>query len=162
MNNAQSKTLDKDTKILLVEDDRGHAELVKMNLERSGVKNEVIHFENGRHVVDFLLDNHVSDDVKYMMILDINMPGMNGLQVLDRIKNNQLTKSIPIIVLTTANDEKEIEYCYDLGCNVFITKPMDYNSFSQAMRDLGSFLKTARIQAARKPGYDQDNFVVYY
>jgi CheY-like chemotaxis protein len=160
--NIRAKTLDKDTKILLVEDDQGHAELVKMNLERSGIENEIMHFENGRQAVDFLLGKQSADDTKYLMILDINMPGMNGLQVLDRIKSNQMTKSIPIIVLTTASDEKEIEYCYDLGCNVFITKPLDYSSFSQAMQDLGSFLKTAKIQGVRKPGYDQDNFVVYY
>ena len=148
--------------ILLVEDDSGHAELVKLNLKRGGINNDVMHFETGQKALDFLSQNQ--SDKKYLIILDINMPGINGLQVLSRIKSSEITKNIPIIILTTATEEREAEYCYELGCNVFITKPVDYETFSQAIQELGAFLKVAKFSGSKKTdrGSDQDQYVVYY
>jgi CheY-like chemotaxis protein len=147
--------------ILLVEDDRGHAELVKLNLQRGGIHNEVIYFDTGQKALDFLLQNRA--DKKYLMILDINMPGINGLQVLSRLKSSEATRNIPIIILTTATDEREAEYCYELGCNVFITKPIDYETFSSAIQELGAFLKIARISGTKKTSpADRDQYMVYY
>jgi len=149
--------------ILLVEDDTGHAELVKLNLKRGGINNEIIHFDGGQKVIDFLFQSE-SSEKKYLVILDINMPGVNGLQVLSKLKGNEATKNIPIIVLTTATDEKESQYCYELGCNVFITKPIDYETFCTAIQELGTFLKIASFSGSKKEvdGGEQHQYVVYY
>jgi CheY-like chemotaxis protein len=148
--------------ILLVEDDAGHAELVKLNLKRGGIHNEIIHFDTGQKALDFLSQNR--SDKKYLMILDINMPGINGLQVLSRLKNSDVTRNIPIIILTTATEEREAEYCYELGCNVFITKPIDYETFCTAIQELGTFLKIAKFSGSKKSGRgtEQDQYLVYY
>ena len=136
----------KDVKILLVEDEEAHAELTKMNLARSGLTNEIIHFSNGLKVVEFLFkDNPGNEADKYLMILDINMPGLDGRQVLQRIKRDSRTCTVPVIMLTTAGDEKEIERCYALGCNLYITKPMDYENFCTAVHQLGLFIQNAKF-----------------
>lgn len=148
--------------ILLVEDDKGHAELVKLNLKRGGIHNEIIHFETGLKALDFLSQN--KSDKKYLMILDINMPGINGLQVLSRLKSSEVTRNIPIVILTTATEEREAEYCYELGCNVFITKPMDYETFCTAIQELGAFLKIAKFSGSKKvdSNAEQNQYLVYY
>lgn len=155
------KTENHNVTILLVEDDAGHAELVKLNLKRGGIENEIIHFDGGLKVLDFLNEN--KSDRKYLMILDINMPGINGLQVLSRLKSSDATRNIPIIILTTATEEREADYCYELGCNVFITKPIDYETFCTAINELGAFLKIAKLSGSQQPGKDDQNqHVVYY
>ncbi|HEX5056248.1 MAG TPA: response regulator [Gammaproteobacteria bacterium] len=147
--------------ILLVEDDPGHAELVKLNLKRGGIDNELIHFENGQKVLEFLAQH--KSDKKYLVILDINMPGINGLQVLNKLKSNDTTRNIPIIILTTATEQREADYCYELGCNVFITKPVDYETFCEAIHELGAFLKIAKISGSKKSDRtEQNQYVVYY
>lgn len=147
--------------ILLVEDDEGHAELVKLNLKRGGIENEIIHFDSGVKVLEFLSEK--KSDRKYLMILDINMPGINGLQVLSRLKSSDTTRNIPIIILTTATEEREADYCYELGCNVFITKPIDYETFCSAISELGAFLKIAKLSGSKQAGTDERNsFTVYY
>jgi CheY-like chemotaxis protein len=158
----QAKLENQAVTILLVEDDTGHARLVKLNLKRGGIHNEIIHFETGRKALDFLSQN--GSDKKYLMILDINMPGINGLQVLSRLKSSEITRNIPIIILTTATEEREAEYCYELGCNVFITKPIDYETFCNAIQELGAFLKIARFSGSQKAdmGAEHNQYVVYY
>jgi CheY-like chemotaxis protein len=158
---TDKKTENHNVTILLVEDDAGHAELVKLNLKRGGIENEIIHFDNGLKVLDFLTEN--KSGRKYLMILDINMPGINGLQVLSRLKSNDATRNIPIIILTTATEEREADYCYELGCNVFMTKPIDYETFCSAINELGTFLKIARLSGSKKVGRDEQNqYVIYY
>lgn len=130
--------------ILLVEDDEGHAELTMTNLERSGIANEVMHFTSGERAINYLNENG-GIDKKFLMLLDINMPGLDGHQVLGRIKNNAITRKIPVIMLTTAADEREIDRCYDLGCNLYINKPIDYDDFASGVHDLGIFLKNACV-----------------
>jgi len=144
-------TQSKEVKIILVEDEEAHAELVKMNLGRSGLTNEILHFSNGLKAVDFLFQNGPQHrDNRYLMILDINMPGLDGRQVLERIKHDERTKHIPVIMLTTAEDEREIERCYALGCNLYLTKPMDYEAFCEAVHKLGLFIKNAKFPGPSK------------
>ena len=137
---------DEEVKILLVEDDEGHADLMRMNLKRGGLANEVLHFSGGRRVMEFLeqRQGRMSGD-KYMMILDINMPGMDGHRVLERIKGNENTRMIPVIMLTTAEDEREVARCYRLGCNLYLTKPVSYEEFSAAIHQLGLFIRQAKF-----------------
>lgn len=136
--------------ILLVEDDEGHAELVKMNLERSGIDNEILHFTDGRNLIEFLHNGDYSPDRKFLIILDLNLPCMDGHQVLKRIKTNKQYKHFPVIVLTTAINEAEIAQCYEAGCNFYMTKPMSYDAFRNAITELGLFLQNASIPGLQK------------
>ena len=146
-------------KILLVEDDDGHAELIKRNLQSSGVDNDIFHFNDGHTIINFLQSPESADsDDKYLIILDLNMPTLDGFEVLRRVKAEEVTKNIPIIILTTTNDSGSIEHCYELGCNVFITKPVNYQAFSRAIQELGMFLKVANVRGSRK----QDRAFVSY
>ena len=134
-----------DVKILLVEDEEAHAELVKMNLARSGFTNEIMHFDNGLKAVDFLLGNASPPPERYLILLDVNMPGLDGRQVLQRIKSDDRTRRTPVIMLTTTEDEREIEKCYALGCNLYLTKPMDYENFCSTVHELGLFYPERQI-----------------
>jgi CheY-like chemotaxis protein len=130
--------------ILLVEDDPGHARLVEKNLRRAGLTNDILVYPNGQAAIDFLFSTENHDLVhvhgRLLIMLDLNMPVMDGYQVLWRIKADERTKHIPVIVLTTTYDKREITRCYELGCNIYITKPVDYQQFSEAINKLGSFL----------------------
>lgn len=135
--------------ILLVEDDAGHARLIEKNLRRAGISNPVISFGDGQKVLDFLFgeqnDGNSRQPLSLLVLLDLNIPGIDGYQVLKRIKHSEKTKHIPIVVLTTTDAPHEVSKCYELGCNVYITKPVDYEQFSEAIRTLGLFLSVVTI-----------------
>ncbi|HUJ19069.1 MAG TPA: response regulator [Nitrospirota bacterium] len=135
--------------ILLVEDDPGHALLIEKNLRRAGIANEIITLDNGQKAVDFLFkkgeyngDGHPAPP---LILLDLNLPIIDGYQVLTIIKNDDRTKQIPVVMLTTTDSPHEISRCYELGCNVFVTKPVEYEKFSEAVRMLGLFLSVVKI-----------------
>ncbi|MHB8135497.1 MAG: response regulator [Anaerolineaceae bacterium] len=130
--------------ILLVEDDPGHAKLITRNLQRANINNNLIHFPNGQEVLDYL-HNETHRNAQYLMLLDLNMPVMDGYQVLQHLKSDRSTQRIPVIILTTTDDQREVNRCYDLGCNVFLTKPIDPDSFSQAIQKLGLLLSIVTI-----------------
>jgi CheY-like chemotaxis protein len=135
--------------ILLVEDDPGHARLIEKNLRRSNITNQIMVFGNGQQALDYLFaggeytENHPQWPV--LMLLDLNLPGLDGYQVLKRMKHDERTKRIPVIILTTTDDAHEVVKCYDLGCNVYITKPVDYTQFSEAIRKIGLFLSVVTV-----------------
>jgi len=138
-----------DVTILLVEDDPGHARLIEKNLRRANVTNEIVFATNGQKALDYLFcegeyanDKHASH---LLVLLDLNMPVLDGYQVLGRMKVDERTKRIPVIILTTTDDPREVSRCYELGCNVYITKPVDYEQFAEAMRKLGLFLLVVMI-----------------
>jgi CheY-like chemotaxis protein len=79
-----------------------------------------------------------------LILLDLNLPVLNGLQVLQRIKADERTRRIPVVMLTTTDLQQEITKCYDLGCNIYIVKPVDYVKFSETIRNLGLFLSTVK------------------
>ncbi len=139
----------KEVKVLIAEDDDGHAELIKEALEESGVKNPIIRFSNGEEVWNFLSEKGSeeleNDDIAYLLLLDINMPRMNGTEVLRNIKQDAKLKSIPVIMLTTTDDPREVEQCYELGCNVYITKPVDYIKFTSTLQRLGLFMQIVKL-----------------
>lgn len=130
--------------ILLVEDDPGHATLIMKNLLRANVTNNLIHFSNGQEVLDFL-EKETHRQTYYLMLLDLNMPVLDGYQVLEHMKKTPSTQRIPIIILTTTDDQREVNRCYDLGCNVFLTKPVDPDLFSQAIHKLGLLLSIVTV-----------------
>jgi len=135
--------------IVMVEDDEGHARLIERNIRRAGVNNELIPFGNGTDALNFLFGPDGSGEAsarKHLLILlDLNLPDMTGITILEKIKNNQHTKRSPVIVLTTTDDAREIQRCYDLGANVYITKPVDYDSFANAIRQLGLFFAVMQV-----------------
>lgn len=135
--------------ILLVEDDPGHARLIEKNLRRSNVTNHLIHFHDGQEVVNYLFTQKDPGSPKepreYLILLDLNLPVLSGYQVLERIRGNHRTCNIPVIILTTSDDRQEIDRCYQLGCSVFITKPVDYQPFADAIQKLGLFLSIANF-----------------
>ncbi|GAB4298616.1 MAG: acid-responsive two-component system response regulator TcrA [Desulfuromonadia bacterium] len=135
--------------ILLVEDDHAHAALVRKNLQRGGVANPLLHAENGRVALDLLLGEGglCAGDTPppLIILLDLNMPEVDGYQVLRTIRADHRSRHVPVVVLTTTDTPQEIQRCYELGCNVYITKPVEYDRFCDAMRSLGFFLGVVKI-----------------
>lgn len=133
--------------ILIAEDDDGHAELINNGLIESGVKNEIIRFSNGEELWGFFSskDSKIIQENNYLLLLDINMPKMDGIEVLRRMKSDNDLKEIPIMMLTTTDDPREVEACYKLGCNIYITKPIDFNKFTEMLTRLGLFIQIIKI-----------------
>ena len=130
--------------ILVVEDDEGHAILIRENLEMAGLKNPIRHFRDGQAVLDFFFDRHgramAVPDGAYLLLLDIRMPKVDGIEVLRRLKSDPELRKLPVVMLTTTDDSREVERCHALGCNVYIQKPVDYDRFAEAIRRLGLFV----------------------
>ena len=127
-------------KIVMVEDDHGHAKLIEKNIRRANINNEIMHFDAGQPALDYLFSEEVRMNGPMLILLDLNLPDMQGTDILAEVKKDERLKRAPVVVLTTTDDKTEIQRCYDLGCNVYITKPVDYESFAGAIRQLGLFL----------------------
>ncbi|WP_375461545.1 response regulator [uncultured Enterovirga sp.] len=138
--------------IIMVEDDEGHARLIEKNIRRAGVTNEIVAFQDGTSAVDFFLgaDRTGSSNAgrAMLVLLDLNLPDMTGIDILKIVKENEHLKRTPVVVLTTTDDQREIQRCYDLGCNVYITKPVNYEGFSNAIRQLGLFFSVIQVPDA--------------
>ena len=135
--------------ILIAEDDDGHAELIREGLENSGVCNKQIRFTNGLEVWEFL-DLQIKSDIRdkksaFLLLLDINMPKMNGIELLQKIKTDDELKEIPIIMLTTTDDPREVETCYRLGCNMYVTKPVQFDKFADTLHRMGLFIQIVKV-----------------
>lgn len=139
----------KELVILIAEDDDGHAELIKEGLVNAGICNTIIRFVNGEEVWNFLSgtgNKMVRDNSKsYLLLLDINMPKMDGIEVLSKIKSTDGLKEIPIIMLTTTDDPREVEICYKLGCNMYITKPIRFDKFAETLYRMGLFIQIVKV-----------------
>jgi len=137
----------------MIEDDEGHARLIERNIRRSGVNNQILPFTNGTAATRYLFGGDGSGfDHKgeaLLILLDLNLPDMTGIEILRKIKENKYLKSTPVVVLTTTDDSMEINRCYELGCNVYITKPVNYDSFANAIRQLGLFFSVIQVPAAQ-------------
>jgi len=139
--------------IVMIEDDEGHARLIERNIRRSGVNNQILPFTNGTAATRYLFGcdgsgfDHKGEAL--LILLDLNLPDMTGVEILRKIKENKYLKSTPVVVLTTTDDSMEINRCYELGCNVYITKPVNYDSFANAIRQLGLFFSVIQVPAAQ-------------
>ncbi len=132
--------------ILLIEDDPGHARLIEKNVRRAGVSNDIIHKADGTSAIEHLFGRgEPAKSDPMLVLLDLNLPDMSGTDILARIKADPALKRTPVIVLTTTDDRTEIQRCYDLGCNVYITKPVEYEGFASAIRQLGLFLTVMQV-----------------
>jgi CheY-like chemotaxis protein len=134
--------------IVMVEDDEGHARLIEKNIRRAGIMNGIRHFTDGGSALEFMF-NHADGPAlngPALVLLDLNLPDMSGTDILAKIKaEGSPLRRTPVVVLTTTDDKVEIQRCYDLGCNVYITKPVNYESFAQAIRQLGLFLSVIQV-----------------
>ena len=132
--------------ILIAEDDAGHFALVKKNLWRTYAEAEIVHFQNGKDLLDYFFSEEglakSGHSKRYLLLLDIKMPLVDGVSVLKKLKSHPELKKIPVFMLTTTDNPGEIINCYRIGCNFYIVKPTDYMQFMQAMEHLGSFLTT--------------------
>jgi len=131
----------------MIEDDEGHARLIERNIRRAGISNTIHHFTDGTSALDFIFNGSDGPVLNgpAMVLLDLNLPDMSGTDILARIKTVDKLKRTPVIVLTTTDDKVEIQRCYDLGCNVYITKPVNYEAFADAIRQLGLFLSVIQV-----------------
>lgn len=136
--------------VLIAEDDEGHAALIKRNLKRAGISNKIIHFSDGEEALNFFYDTEkeepkLGSGSSYLLLLDIRMPRVDGVEVLQRLKEDPNFKKIPVIMLTTTDDPREIEKCHHIGCSSYITKPIDYDDFVKAIQHLGLYISITQI-----------------
>lgn len=141
--------------ILIVEDDEGHAILIRQNLEAAGLNNHIEHFRDGQAVLDYFFkpsSPHAAQPHQtYLVLLDIRMPKVDGIEVLRRLKSDPELHKLPVIMLTTTDDIREVERCHELGCNVYIQKPVDYDKFAEAIRRLGLFVTLLLVPPVKTP-----------
>lgn len=141
--------------ILLAEDDDGHAELVRESLLDAGVENHVRRFRDGREILNHLEaladGGSLTPPSPFVLLLDIRMPRLDGVEVLRRIKADPRMALLPVIMLTTTDDPREVEACYALGCNAYLTKPVGYDAFTETLRRLGLFLEVLRVPPSPRP-----------
>ena len=135
--------------ILIADDDAGHARLIEKNLSRAGLHNPMQRFENGQQVLDFFFGepdgSRHKPNVSYLLLLDIRMPKVDGVEALRRIKQDQVLRKMPVIMLTTTDDPREVERCHALGCNSYIVKPVDYERFAETIKNLGLFISLVEV-----------------
>lgn len=135
--------------VLIAEDDIGHARLIEKNLSRAGLHNPILRFENGQAILDFLFRRggppRRHPDTPYLLLLDVRMPQVDGVEVLRQLKQDSELRKIPVIMLTTTDDPREVERCHSLGCSSYIVKPVDYEKFAEAIKNLGLFLSLIQV-----------------
>lgn len=117
-------TLPENVAVVIVEDDRGHYLLTKKCLRGAGIENEIIWLEDGRAALDFFFnDPPANPSVKYIVLLDIRLPKIDGTIVLEKLKKDERFEDIPVIMLTTSEDRAVANHCYELGCEAHVIKP---------------------------------------
>jgi CheY-like chemotaxis protein len=134
--------------ILIAEDDAGHARLIEKNLSRAGLHNTIERFDNGQEVLDFLFRRSVrqrKNEASYLLLLDIRMPQVDGVEVLRQMKQDPQLRRIPVLMLTTTDDPREVERCHEIGCASYIVKPVDYEKFAEAIKNLGLYLSLVEV-----------------
>lgn len=135
--------------ILIIEHDEGHFTLIRENLLRSGIHSEIIRFADGQQTLDFLFRKgagpHRQHKKRYLLLLDIHGHKVDGVEVLGQIKKDPELKKIPVLIMTSADDPAAIERCHDLGCSIYMVKPLANEDFVDTVRKVGLFLSAVEI-----------------
>lgn len=136
--------MQKNVVILIAEDNEGHFVLTKLCLRRGGISNKIIWLEDGQETLDFLQDarqKETKSDTpeKYILLLDIRMPKVDGIKVLEQVKTSDNLRDIPVIIVSTSNAQANMEICIKLGCNAYITKPLD-NTLTRTVEKACSYM----------------------
>ena len=145
----KSELMTKEVVILIADDDAGHTRLIEKNLLRVGLHNPIRRFENGQDILDFLFRRGPgpkrTPDTAYLLLLDIRMPKVDGIEVLRQVKADPALRKLPVSMLTTTDDPREVARCHELGCNNYLVKPVDYEKFSEEIEQLGLFISLVQV-----------------
>ena len=144
----------RDCVILIAEQNDKHFNLTKNGLLRAGVNNDIVHFADGRQTLDFLFDiTQKSDgeleDREYILFMDIDLPQVGGIEILEKIKADNMLSKVPVIVLAAEDDPKTIDRCYDLGCCTYIVKAAEDEGFRESITKIGNFLTVVEMASLR-------------
>lgn len=132
------------SEIILVEDNLSDADLITRALAKSNVANKILHLKDGQEALDYLFSEGKWKGIKTsnltkLILLDLKMPKISGLEVLRKIKSNEETKKIPVVVLTSSKEDPDIQECYKLGVNSYVVKPLGFDEFSKTVSQLGLY-----------------------
>lgn len=130
--------------ILLIEDNPAEAELAIRSLKKNNLANHLVHIDDGAEALDFIFskgkyESKTRSVQPKIILLDLKLPKVDGLEILRQIKSNDVTKIIPVVVLTSSNQEKDIIESYRLGVNSYIVKPVNFETFAKAIKELGLY-----------------------
>jgi two-component system, response regulator len=132
------------SEIILVEDNSSDAKLVIIGLHEAEVKNHIVHLKNGEDALEYIFSTgsyskNNGKELPALILLDLKMPKVNGIDVLQRIKSDQRTKVIPVIVFTSSRIEGDIKKCYNMGVNSYVVKPVEFNEFQNFVKEIGTY-----------------------
>lgn len=129
--------------ILIVEDDPNDAELIKRALRKHNLANKLVLLKDGAEALDFLFGQggfaQMDDGKPRVILLDLKLPKVNGIEVLRRIKSEERTNKIPVVILTSSREERDLKDAYDLGVNSYVTKPIQFDEFAKVVSELGMY-----------------------
>jgi len=142
--------MEHDKVIPIAEDDAGHGLLMTRNFRRAGITNEIIHFADGQNLLDFLFLRHKTlirdPQVPYILLCDIRMPGVDGMEILQQIKADEQLRTMPVIMISMTDEPDVVRECYRLGCNFYITKPVDHTEFIDVLGKLAKFIAQPSVK----------------
>ncbi len=140
--------------VLIAEDDDGHAALIEKNLRRAGLEKPCHRFRDGQETLDYFQDpEHLRQrrlSNRWLLLLDINLPRVNGIEVLRRMKQHEVLRRVPVLMLSTTDNPQEVEACHSIGCNFYLTKPTESENFARAIIRLGAFLDIVNLPTIRQ------------
>lgn len=126
--------------ILLIEDNDQDAELTIRAMREYNMGNKIVRLTDGQEAMDYFFSaDGKNNEIPRLILLDIKLPGFNGLEVLKQLKSHDSTRTIPVVILTSSTEEKDIQACYQLGVNSYISKPVEFDSFQNTMKTLGMY-----------------------
>jgi two-component system response regulator len=137
-------TLNDIVEIILVEDNPDDAALTIRALKKQNLANRLVHLKDGAEALDFLFATGLyqgrnTDYVPKVILLDLKMPKINGIEVLQKVKSDAIMKTIPVVVLTSSAEDPDIKKCYELGANSYIVKPVEFENFTQKISEIGMY-----------------------
>ena len=147
--------------VLIADDDEGHATLVRRNMKRAGLAGDLVHLRDGQEVIDYLYRRGMwstrDQHTRVALVLDLNMPRLSGVAVLQRLKSDTAFTRIPVFVLTTTDNPHEIDQCYALGAAACLVKPVDFGAFGDMIQRFAAFLMTATMPGEGPPSSEHGN-----
>ena len=134
----------KEVEILLIEDNPSDAEMTIRALRKNNIANNLVHLKDGEEALEFIFgtgqySGRNTNNLPKVILLDLKMPKVDGIDVLKKIKSDENTKQIPVVILTSSNEDPDISVCYKLGSNSYIVKPVGFENFTKAVAQLGMY-----------------------
>ncbi len=140
----------KDSIVLIAEQDEEHFDMIRNSLLRAGVDNQILHLTDGRQTLDYLMKiGPQSANQQYVLFVDVDLPEVGGVEVLEKIAEDGQLSKIPVIVLTAVDDPHTIDRCYNLGCSTYIVKPEKSEDFAESIQNIGAFLSVVETTSIK-------------